>query len=420
MLSRHPWRVLLVVAALAGLAVAAPHLWAWYHLRAARDAVLHYHHAEAREHLEKCLKVWPSSIEAHLLACRVARREGNFDEAQEHLRECQRAHPGPSEQIALEWAMLRASMGDLEGVETYLLGQARGDPARAALVFEALVEGYSSTYRVPDALNCLERWFKQDPDNVRALALRGNLWWSVHVPKNALPDYRRVVELDPDNGHARERLAQCLLEAGHFDEALPLLTKLHGEKPDDPDWAARLARCRNLLGQSREAREMLEAVLREHPDHGLTLRTLGQMALADRKPAEAEKFLERAVRATPNDTQSQWSLYDALHRLGKDEEAARQKKRAQDVEKRAERIAEIGGRLLANSPHDPALQCELGKLLLERGDFKVGAAWLRSALKEDPNHRPALEALAAYHEARGEKELAQPYRQRLAESGPRP
>src|SRR5438552_817228 len=75
---RNPLRCLAIVALLAltglGLWVAGRHLWAGYHLRAARAAVARYHNAEAEQHLRACLSVWPKDPEVLLLAARTARR----------------------------------------------------------------------------------------------------------------------------------------------------------------------------------------------------------------------------------------------------------------------------------------------------------------------------------------------------------
>ena len=66
--------------------------------------------------------------------------------------------------------------------------------------------------RTLDALGCLDQWLRDDPDNVRALMLKGNLFWQVKAPLKAIPEYRRVLELDAGQLEARWRLARCLNE----------------------------------------------------------------------------------------------------------------------------------------------------------------------------------------------------------------
>ena len=92
------------------LALSGPFVWAGYHQYTGLAALTNYHSAEAREHLEACLRVWPwsRSSRLHLLAARAARREGNFDSAREHLHVCQdqQGDAPPEPESVLEWAML--------------------------------------------------------------------------------------------------------------------------------------------------------------------------------------------------------------------------------------------------------------------------------------------------------------------------
>src|SRR5262249_2772229 len=157
---------------------------------------------------------------------------GQTDVAEMHLRQCRRLHPGKSEEITLEWALLRVTLGDLDENEPYLLSRAQRGPAEAALVWEALTEGYTRLYRIIDTLRCLDRWLGMDSDNVQALFLRGNLWWQVQASQRAAGDYRRVLEIDPERHEARRRLARCLVDGGDYDEALRLLEQTLTHSPD--------------------------------------------------------------------------------------------------------------------------------------------------------------------------------------------
>ncbi len=122
------WRLGLLVVLLTGAVVGGPYLWAWHHLRAGEDALQRYHAEEALEHLSRYVWVCPGSVRGHLLASRAARRAGDAETAEMHLRTCRRLHPDKSEEIALEWALLRVTQGDLDENETYVLMRARKVP----------------------------------------------------------------------------------------------------------------------------------------------------------------------------------------------------------------------------------------------------------------------------------------------------
>jgi tetratricopeptide (TPR) repeat protein len=407
------WRVLfaLLVVGLAA-ALGAPHAWAWYQLRAARSALARYHPEAARTHLERCLRVWPGSEQAHLLACRAAWQCADFEEADRQRRACQRLLGGAPDAVAREWALLQAASGNLREVEEFLQRQAEEDPELAPLVWEALACGYTRLYRTLDAVACLDHWLGLDPDNLRALELRGLAYHGGGQVRKAAEDLRRVIERDPGRGEARWRLVLCLLDAGSYDEALPHLEHLDRQRPDDPDVRVRLARCHSLLGRDEQARQILDAVLEGHPEHGLALRTRGQFALVDRQPAEAERWLRRAVKVWPDDYQAQWLLFRSLQDQNKADQARAQRRVAEEVKNRAERLGELTSRQLTINPLDPALHYEMGVLLLRSGHEDTAAGWLLSALRLDPNHGPAHAALADYYERRGDPGRAAEHRRR--------
>jgi tetratricopeptide (TPR) repeat protein len=418
---RRSWLILLILALLGGaLWLGGPHLWAWYHFRAAQSALERYHSEEALAHLKACLTVWPASAPTHLLACRAARRTGDFEEAKRHLQECRQLEGDLSNESTLEGALLDAAMGDLGKVEVYLEDWAEKHPAQAPLIWEALAEGALRMYRIRDALSYLDLWLRAQPENVQALFVRGNVWRHVRSLGKAAPDYRRVVELDPQRRDARRWLAYCLIEIGQFDEAITHLDVLRRHDPDDPDLLVRLARCRSKLGQMEPARQILSVVLANHPDHGLALRTRGQLALMERKPAEAEDWLRQAVRVRPHDYESHYALFLALVRQGKKTAAKAQSKTTEDLKKRLERLGEIQSREMSMRPHDPALHCELGTLLLRVGYPEVGLGWLHSALNQDSHYRAAHTALADYYAAHGNAEKAAYHRREARTAAPPP
>jgi tetratricopeptide (TPR) repeat protein len=415
-LVRRPWRLAAVLALLGVCAAAGPPVWAWYHFRAGRRALERYHTATARAHLNACLRVWPDDAEAHLLAARAARRDDDAAAAESHLRACQRL-AGSTPQTVLEWALLHASQGALDDVEGFLQAQAHKEPALAPLILEALAAGYLRVYRIVDALACLDAWLARRPDDVQALYLRGDVWRQVQAFPNALAEYRRAVELDPSREDARWWLAVCLVESARYDEALPLLERAAAARPGDPEVLVRLARCHQGLLDMDRARQLLDAVLAEHPDHTPALRARGQLAVATGRLDEAEDWLRRAAEAGPQDYRAQWALADCLKQRHKEAEALAQQARAERLKERLERLADISHRRMSATPHDPALHCDLGKLLIELGHEEVGHRWLLSALRLDPDFKPAHAALARYYEAQGDTGRAD-YHRRQAEAAP--
>jgi tetratricopeptide (TPR) repeat protein len=410
-----PRRRLMVVGlgavVLAGL---SPFLWAAYHWYAAQSALDRYRTAEARPHLHACLRIWPwsRSVRVHLLAARAARREGDFDEAAQRLHECQDTLHDTSPETVLEWAMLHASLGELDTVAEPLKTRLRQEPQFAPLILESLTEGYLRMSRILDALGAVDSWLTLEPNNPRAWFLRGNTHRQVGAWQEAAADYRHVMESDAEYPNARRSLAVALLKIGRYEEAVQQFEILRHRQPHDADVLVNLALCHQLAGRNDEARVLLDAVLAEHPEDGAALRTRGQVALASGQLAEAEKWLRQAVRVLPYDLKAQVALWDCLRQQNKTAEMETERVRMEELKDRWTRQSEIVTRLMSQKPDDPALQCELGVLYTHLGRPEIGEAWLLNALRLDEHYGPALEELAKYYQQRGDEDKAEDYRQR--------
>ena len=259
--------------------------WAWYNHRAARAAAAAFHPERARAALDRTLALWPWRPSVWLLASRVSRQLDELEDADIKLRTAQRFYGETNEEIAFEWALWQAAAGNVTEVEEYLHTRAGQSPEHAALAWEALVMGYNRIYRSIDAMAVANQWLKLDPNNVRALELRGQTYIIGKGVKRGTEDYRRVLELDPTRDATRWNLVAGLLDLGTYDEALENLKTLATGRADDPDVVVPAARCHNMLGRPEVARRTLDDVLAKHPEHGLALRTRGQFALADQQPA---------------------------------------------------------------------------------------------------------------------------------------
>jgi len=380
-----------------GGAALATQGYAGYHLRAGRAALEHYHTAEARRHLDACLRVWSANETAHVLAARAARRAGDFDAAERHLQACARPDGKQSPDVVLEWALLTAVKGDLLDVEEFLRARAQKDPSIAPLVWEALAEGNTRMYRALGALEMLDHWLAADPDNPRAHYLRGNVHRQGNASK-AIPDYRRAVELDPDNDEARWWLAVVLQKGGQFHEALPHLEQLRGRGWPDPDLRVRIAHSLDKVGRTPEARQLLDAVLADNPEAGFALRVRGQLELAAGDLPEAEKRLREAARVLPNDYEVHYSLAQCLREENNKEAAAEVQAVAEKLKARSERLGDLRAREMPIKPHDPAVHCEMGVLLDALGHTDLAEKWLYSSLHEDPDYLPAHAALADFYQ----------------------
>jgi predicted Zn-dependent protease len=397
----------LTLAGVAGYR-AAWHLWAGSHFRAARRALDRHDLTAAQAHLTLCLEVWPDSAETHFLAARTARRAGDERELWLHLKECSRLG-WPEEALRLEHDLLTAQSGELGGVESGLLAVARRGGDDEPVVLEALAQGYLKTYRLAEALHCLDRLLEREPDHVRALVWRGE----VKERRNDLPEavrsYRRAVEIDPDDDDARLRLAESLTRYDRSGEAVEHFERLLASQPTSARVLLGLARCRRGAGRAAEAQQYLGALLDLHPGHAEALGERGKLALEAGEAAEAERWLRRALALAPFDRDVNYNLAQCLLHQGKADEARAQQSRLDRITADFQRAADVTRQVTA-SPRDPALRHEVGVLLLRNGQEQEGLRWLYTALQVDPGHRPTHATLADHYERRGQRPEAARHR----------
>jgi tetratricopeptide (TPR) repeat protein len=407
---------LLFIIAGAGCAVACQ-VWAGYHFGAARMALERRRFDQAGRHLDCCRAVWPRDPDVALLHARLARQTGLEAEAERRLEACRRLGAAP-DAIALEGALLRAQQGDLtpelEASLRACIDQGRGDPV---LILEALSRGYAHSYRLRQALACLDDWLGRRPDDLEALLGRGWVYERLHQYDKARDDYRGAADLDPLADEPALRLAQVLLLLDQSPaEAAAIFERLGRRPAPDPAAALGLAQCWIRLGRSDDAQQLLDLLAAERPHDAQVLYERGNLALQTGEASEAEAWLRRAAALAPHDYQVNYALLQCLRSQGHDVEARDLQARLRQLEADLRRIDALNEKL-EQRPDDAALRSEIGRLFLRHGEAREGVLWLKSALQVEPGHRPAHEALAQYYEDHGEPESADRHR-RLAGEGP--
>jgi tetratricopeptide (TPR) repeat protein len=409
-------RLILLVALLLvlGLPLGGRHLWAYWHYRSAQKALGVRDFAGAHEHFVQCLKVWSSSTDVHLKAARAARKAGDFEETERLLRHCIDLG-GDADAIYLEQLLVQVQRGRLADAEPQLVSRVADNHPNSVAILEVLTLAYIQTYQLGSAQTCVKRWLELEPDRPEAWLLQAYLFDRSQNSTEALASYRRAVELDPDNDEARLQLAGQQAHSGDLLAALAQFEALRQKQGDTPAVLKGLAFCRRTMNQPEEARQLLEAVLKENPRDWRALAERGRLAMDQESAEEAEKWLRQAAAIAPHESDIKYSLCQCLRRLGKTQEAAEILARVERVDKDLAHMADLS-REIAQKPHDPALRCEAGLLLLRNGLESEGLRWLESALIEDPLHGLTHQALADYYTRTGKSEEAEQHR-RLAKGG---
>jgi tetratricopeptide (TPR) repeat protein len=329
---------------------------------------------------------------------------------------------------------MQAQRGDLT-VENFLWSRVEQEDSESPLMLEILIQDYVSSYRLPQALDALNRFLQRRPGDIQALLGRGWVWEQFFDFGRAVADYRRAVELDSENDAARLRLAETLLITGPARAALDHFVLLRQHRGEDPAVLLGLARCRRQLGQLKEGRSLVDELLNRLPSQaadlsptrqrgtlagasGSTVAAIrnerGRLALDENEPAQAEGWLREAVARSPYDRQANYNLYQCLRQLGRTDEANQCRAALERIDTDLKRIETVLREVL-KAPYDASLRSEAGVIFLRNGEPQKGLRWLTMALQQDPGYPPAHQALAEYYDHAGRPDLAARHRRPVCE-----
>jgi tetratricopeptide (TPR) repeat protein len=386
--------------------------WPQRDLQAAQAALQARQYDVARAALLRYLEARPQNAEAHLLLAQLERRSNHLAEAARQLDQCQRLG-GPAEAIELERGLGAIQSGVYNAQLDALCSKhlARKD-ADQYVILEALSQGLTKTYRLKEALICLNQMLILQPDSAYALRRRAWIYTQDEQHDRALADYRQALEIDPQDTVARLGVAQILLNIQkNGAEAAEHFQRLW-EVQQNSTVAVGLAQSWRLSGRAGEARRFLDDWSAQHPGDALALVERAKLALDEQAVEEAIKLARQAVALAPYVVEAHYTLYLGLTRQGRTAEAREcqeQMERARaEGKKTREELALLTQRLQA-APDDADLRCQIAQIFLRYGE-EEGLRWLLLNVQNHPGHRPSHLALADYYDKEGQTALAAEHR----------
>src|SRR5260370_33207392 len=97
-----------------------------------------------------------------------------------------------------------------------------------------MARGYARMLRLGTAMRCLKMLLEREPDNVEGLVLRGWIQEAGGEPEDAMKDYRRALELNPERDDVHLGLARILVRE-QPEEARLHLEQGIARQPDNTD-----------------------------------------------------------------------------------------------------------------------------------------------------------------------------------------
>jgi tetratricopeptide (TPR) repeat protein len=263
---------------------------------------------------------------------------------------------------------------------------------------------------------------------------------------------RQLVQTEPHNADAWQRLAAILHETGKVDEALDAWQHAVQLQPADAQLHHRLALAQASHGQRREAISHFRQALQLQPDHAEALAHLG-VALAEegqrqeaivcfqqtlqRYPTaapnlhnlgvalakegrlpEAVENLERVVQLRPDSAEALYTLGSVLNQMGRTEEAIDRLRRCLQLQPQHPGACNNLGLVLteAKQPHEAVIVLQhavrlqpnlkeahnnLGLAYYNLGRFAEAEASFQQALRLDSRYVEAHSNLGSVHKEQG-------------------
>ena len=255
----------------------------------------------------------PSVVEPYI---QFLGRIGRDEAIETILVETNRRHPN-DERVLDQLGFARAKLEDWQGADriarqlaqtnpdrarqlraAILIGQERFDEGasllrnlpedqrqRAASI-AALVQTYLRNGQSQQAVDFLDELLAENPDNLQALGLRGNLHLASGQREEAVAAYERILQTDPGNAGARSALSRLLQMSGDVGKAEGELLDGLEINPDNLFLKTRLAQFRELQGNFASAIELYTEVQERVPNSLLITNNLASL-LADHHADDA-------------------------------------------------------------------------------------------------------------------------------------
>jgi tetratricopeptide (TPR) repeat protein len=155
----------------------------------------------------------------------------------------------------------------------------------------------------PQALDEYRKAIDIDPNRFQEHNNLANLLAAMGQREEALREYQEALRLDPDAALARVNFATELAEMGRFDDAMAEYAKATQLAPEDPRPFYLMGKACLRHGQSAEAVKHFREALQRDPRDFETLTWLARVLAADQNPAvrnaaEAVSAAEQANRLT--------------------------------------------------------------------------------------------------------------------------
>ncbi|MBI3462561.1 MAG: tetratricopeptide repeat protein [Planctomycetes bacterium] len=390
----------------AALVVTLRGAWSWYRplprleqIRAWADAGRWEQAAGAiRLHLERR----PHDPAVLMLGARIAAAQGQLQRCTELLEQVPSGSSQKLQAMLRQGQALRDAgrVSRAEQVWREALAMLRQQPAAAPwrqTIQAELVSLLSLERRAPEARELLWQMYPGHSEKWRLLIALARLQGRGTNPQVALVLLDEFIQRDPTDVEARLGRARYLAEASRWQEAKEDAKQCRSQDPHNPRILEVVLQCDSALQQWDAADQLLHS-----PDLDPTsptiwrLRAMRYKAQGDWKNSEA--CFEQSLGLKPTDPVTHYQFAQLLLLSSDRQRAAEHQEQFQKLDAHRKAVEEYLGSVVNTDPEswkppDPEQCVELAEHIRALGRTDEARGWLSEALRQQPDHRDARQAL---------------------------
>jgi len=254
---------------------------------------------DARELFEKLLDLDYQTQQAYYYLGAIAEEQKKPERAMHWYGEIKEGEHWTEVQIRM--ARLEAQAGKVNAARERLRKVRLAHPGEAQRMF--LVEGeiLSQIDWNEEAFKLYSEYLENQPDDIEILYARALVAERLDRLDQAEQDFKKVLEIDPDNARALNALGYTLADrTDRYQEALGYIQRAMAQTPDDPAVIDSMGWVMYRLGRLQEAREYLQKAYDMTKDSEIAAH-LGEVLWKMGKRDEAKALWASARKATPGD-----------------------------------------------------------------------------------------------------------------------
>ncbi|HPN64463.1 MAG TPA: tetratricopeptide repeat protein [Candidatus Goldiibacteriota bacterium] len=174
---------------------------------------------------------------------------------------------------------------------------------------------------------------KETKDDAVSLNNLGVYHYSKGMYQEAIENFKKAIELNPNYVQARENLKSVNKQTGIYDRAILAYRKAVQFYSEDPETYYNLGNALSYTGEYQESLKLLSRALELNPEHLLARNLMGVIYKNTGEYDKAEEVFKKALEKYPNYAEIRNNLGETLYKKGFYEEAEAELKKAVQINK---------------------------------------------------------------------------------------